>query len=294
MILLQSYQKRLESALDERIPSVLTHPKNLHFAMRDSILGGGKRLRGSLVYATGTRLGVEIESLDGPACAVEMIHAYSLVHDDLPAMDNADLRRGKPSCHKKYGEAMAILVGDALQALAFHALIHNSKLLSLPQNVIKMVEYLSQACGSRGMVGGQVIDLEATGRSLTLAELEDMHIHKTGALIRTSVLLGALACPEVDPAIFHALDHYGKCIGLAFQIQDDILDIEGQSKALGKPQGADANHGKPTYPSILGMEASKQHLNLLLEEAIEQLRLLPPTQNDMLAFIAQYMVDRQY
>ncbi len=290
--LLAFYQRRAETALDHWLPATTLAPKTLHEAMRYSVLDGGKRVRPFLVYATGTALGTTAESLDGPAAAVELIHAYSLIHDDLPAMDDDDLRRGKPTCHKAYGEAMAILAGDAIQTLAFHILAHDPKIDAIAERKLRMIETLAQASGSRGMCGGQAIDLEAVGKALDLPALENMHIHKTGALIRASVTLGALTCESADEAMLKKLDHYAKCIGLAFQIQDDILDIESDTATLGKPQGSDVASDKPTYPALLGMDGAKERANDLRDEAIASLAELDE-KADPLRWMADYIVSRK-
>lgn len=289
---MSAWQKRVNQALDNRLPKDEIQPSTLHQAMRSSVLLGGKRIRPVLVYAVGQCLGVNEELLDSPACSVEMIHAYSLIHDDLPAMDDDDLRRGQPTCHIRYGEAMAILAGDALQPLAFHILTPLAK--SIPtENVLKMTEILAEASGSRGMAGGQAIDLEAVGKKLNIAELENMHIHKTGALIRASVQLGALCQPNVTDKQLEALDHYGKCVGLAFQVQDDILDIEGSTEILGKPQGADAALNKPTYPAILGLAESKQLALELHEDAISHLEIFGENAQ-ILRELSAYIIGREY
>ena len=287
------YQNRASRALDRRLPAPDLHPSDLHQAMRYAVLGGGKRIRPVLVYATGAAVGAALDALDAPACAVECIHAYSLIHDDLPAMDNDDLRHGRPTCHKAFGEALAILAGDALQALAFQVLSQDSAMVADPAIRVKMLGLLAQAAGSRGMVGGQAIDLAAVGRELSLAELENMHIHKTGALIRASVLLGALSQPVIDPAVLDRLDRYAKCIGLAFQIRDDILDVVGDTATLGKPQGSDRVLDKPTYPALLGLEGAREHARALYEEALTSLEPLGP-ETDPLRWIAAYIVERAY
>jgi farnesyl diphosphate synthase len=284
-------QTRAENALEQWLPAATLHPARLHEAMRYTVLGGGKRVRPLLVYAAGGALGVDIAALDGPSCAVELIHAYSLVHDDLPAMDDDDLRRGKPTCHKAFDDATAILAGDALQTLAFYILAHDAAMQAEARARLQMVETLALASGSRGMVGGQAIDLAAVGRALSLPELEDMHIHKTGALIRASVALGALSHPYHDHGIFHRLDRYACCIGLAFQIRDDILDIESDTATLGKAQGADIARDKPTYPSLLGMAEAKQRAHQLYQEALDCLTPLD-TPADPLREIAAYIVER--
>ena len=288
---ISSCQARVEATLQQWLPPVKTPPARLHEAMRYSTLGGGKRVRPVLAYATGQALGIEAERLDAPACAVELIHTYSLVHDDMPAMDNDDLRRGRPTCHKQYDEATALLVGDALQTLAFYILSHDKRMQADAEARIQMVEMLAISSGSRGMAGGQAIDLDSVGTELDLAQLENMHIHKTGALIRTSVRLGTLFQPDLDQTLVHKLDHYAKCIGLAFQIRDDILDVEGDTETLGKTQGKDQANDKPTYPSLLGLSESKERAQMLLDEAIESLQMLDE-RADPLRWIAEYIVNR--
>lgn len=290
---LGAYQKRIELALDHWLPLATAHPTHLHLAMRYVTLGGGKRIRPALVYSSGTALGVDPAALDGPACAVELIHAYSLVHDDLPAMDNDDLRRGRPTCHKAYNEATAILAGDALQSLAFHVLAKDPAIAVDAELRLKMIETLAQAAGSRGMAGGQAIDLAAVGRDLDIAELEDMHIHKTGALIRASVLLGALSRTGLDAAQLARFDHYAKCIGLAFQIRDDILDVEGDPARIGKASGADQARNKPTYPALLGLSGARQRCEELCEEALESLTDLDE-RADVLRELCEYVVLRDH
>lgn len=258
--------------------------------MRYAVLGSGKRIRPALVFASGQAVGSSSALLDGPACAIECIHAYSLIHDDLPSMDDDDLRRGKPSCHKAFDEATAILAGDALQSLGFHILAHNCD--GLPeQNRLQMIQLLAQAAGSRGMVGGQVIDLESSGRQLDIAELEDMHIHKTGALIRASVVLGALTHVDIEQAQLDKLDHYAKCVGLAFQIRDDILDVEGETATLGKQTGADSSLEKPTYPALIGLQAARERASELHENAIESLSGFG-SEADPLRWISLYTIER--
>ena len=268
---LRNCQQRVENALDAFLPSPQTHPADLHQAMRYAVLDGGKRVRPLLVYASGQALGASGPALDAAACAVECIHAYSLVHDDLPAMDNDDLRRGKPSCHRAFSEAQAILAGDALQARAFHILAHADMGNVSPATRLRMIELLSQAAGSRGMAGGQSIDLASVGKMLDIAELEDMHIHKTGALIRASVLLGTLCTDSAPESACKALDHYGKYIGLAFQVQDDILDVTGETGEIGKQAGADQALNKPTYPSLLGLAGARDRARELHQAALDSL-----------------------
>jgi len=289
---LPRFRAQVEQALDALLPSPRTLPFRLHEAMRYAVLGGGKRLRPVLVYATGEALGLDVASLDGPACAVELIHAYSLVHDDLPAMDNDDLRRGKPTCHKAYDDATAILVGDALQTLAFRALVEGQAGHADAEARLKMMACLVMASGSRGMVGGQAMDLAAEGEELTLAELESLHIHKTGALIRASVMLGALCTRDFDQDRLEKLDHYAKCIGLAFQIQDDILDVEGDTAELGKTSGADALLHKATYPGLLGLNESREHADNLVRDALSSLEDFDD-RADCLRDIAHYIIERR-
>jgi farnesyl diphosphate synthase len=286
-------QQRVEQALDRTLPPSTTLPTRLHEAMRYATLSGGKRIRPLLVYATGQALDVAWERLDIPACAVELIHAYSLVHDDLPAMDDDDLRRNKPTCHRAYDEATAILVGDALQSLAFKSLCYDPQMQANARTRLDMVETLARASGSRGMAGGQAIDLDAVGRELNLAELENLHIHKTGALIRASVRLGALLDENDDKEFIQRLDHYAKCIGLAFQIHDDILDIEGDTETLGKTKGKDMAQDKPTYPSLLGLAGSKEKAEELIEEALQSLDVLN-SDADPLRWIGDYIIARNH
>ena len=288
---IKSYQARVDKALEYWLPAENIQPDHLHAAMRYSVLGDGKRIRPVLTYATGNTLGVPLASLDGPSCAVELIHAYSLIHDDLPAMDDDDLRRGRPTCHKAFDEATAILAGDALQALSFHILAHDQAMETTAKNRLKMIDVLALASGSRGMAGGQAIDLASVGQELSLAQLENMHIHKTGALIRSAVKMGALSCPDISNDQIDKLDHYAKCIGLAFQVWDDVLDIEGDTEVIGKPQGSDVEREKPTYPNLLGLAGAKQTATDLHNQAIESLQDFGESA-DTLRWIADYIVSR--
>jgi geranylgeranyl pyrophosphate synthase len=289
--LLQEYGARADLQLQQRLPGAQIHPARLHQAMRYAVFNGGKRVRPALVYLTGTALEANLDKLDAPACAVELIHAYSLVHDDLPSMDNDDLRRGLPTCHKAFDEATAILAGDALQTLAFQVLSQADG-IGLTQR-LAMLETLALAAGSRGMAGGQALDMDAVGKSLNIAELEDMHIHKTGMLIRASVKLGALTQLEADSQVLERLDHYAKCIGLAFQVQDDILDVEGETATLGKTTGHDSALNKPTYPALLGLAAARQMARDLLAQALDALEGFGPG-FDPLRWMASYIVSRDY
>lgn len=261
---LQHHAQRVEQALDKLLPAQDASPARLHTAMRYASLGAGKRVRPFLVYATGCMLGASLDALDAPACAVELMHAYSLVHDDLPAMDDDDLRRGRPTCHRAFDEATAILAGDALQTLAFAALAR-APLLDAEQR-LRMIDSLSAASGTQGMAGGQAIDLAAVGHTLAIEELETMHRMKTGALIAASVQLGALAA-RADQDTQHRLQQYAQAIGLAFQVQDDILDVTASTQTLGKSQGKDAANAKPTYVSLLGLDGAREHARQLCAEA---------------------------
>lgn len=285
-------RERLETALLHWLPAAATHPARLHEAMRYAVLDGGKRIRPTLVYAGGHALGASPACLDAPACAVELMHAYSLVHDDLPAMDDDDLRRNKPSCHRAFDEATAILAGDALQSLAFHVLAHARQDDLDAATRLLMLDRLALAAGSRGMAGGQAIDLAATGRQLNIAELEDMHIHKTGALVRASVLLGAHCAGHASAAQLDSLDHYAKCIGLAFQIRDDILDVEGETHMLGKHTGMDLQREKSTYPALMGLEAARQRARELHGEAVNSLSGFGE-RADPLRWISAYIIERE-
>jgi len=247
---------RVEAMLERSLPGAGQAPQRLHAAMRHAVLGGGKRMRPLLVYAGGAVLGVEAEELDAPAAAVELIHAYSLVHDDLPAMDDDDLRRGRPTVHVAFDEATAILAGDALQTRAFEVLAQDAASARVR---LAWVQTLAQASGVAGMCGGQALDIDATGREQSLDELARMHAWKTGALIRASVRLGALA-GGAEGATLERLDRFAAALGLAFQIRDDILDVEASSEQLGKTAGKDVAQAKSTYPALLGMEGAKARL----------------------------------
>ena len=284
-------QTRVDAALERYLPAASVPPKRLHEAMRYAVLAPGKRIRPILTIATGLALDAPIEVLEAPAASVELIHAYSLIHDDLPAMDDDDLRRGRPTCHRQFDEATAILAGDALQALAFDVLLGpDTDLLDADARLI-MARTLAQASGSSGMAGGQAFDLAAVGHALSLAELENIHAHKTGALIRASVMLGYYASGCTDRGLGQRLERYATCIGLAFQVQDDILDIEGATEVIGKPQGSDAVRDKPTYPGILGMDGAKLVARDLCTEAVSCLEALGE-RAATLTMIAEYIVKR--
>ena len=286
------YQARIGCVLEAALP--IQAPNYLTEAIRYSVLGGGKRVRAILVYATGKALKIKMENLDSAAAAIEMLHTYSLVHDDLPCMDDDDLRRGKPTTHIAYDEATAVLAGDALQTSAF-------EILSTPidgicaENQLKLLNILATASGVNGMVKGQAIDLAAVGKTITEDELEVMHLNKTGALIKASVLMASYCTDVSESTEAEAqrvkLADYALSIGLAFQVQDDILDIQSDTETLGKQQGADIAAGKPTYPSIIGMGAAKEKLLKLHEKAINSLKEFGQ-EADLLREIADYIVKR--
>jgi farnesyl diphosphate synthase len=280
---------RVESTLAALLPAPEIEPVRLHGAMRYAVLGGGKRIRPLLCYGAGEALGVSPTLLDRPAAAIELIHAYSLVHDDLPAMDDDDLRRGRPTCHRAYDEATAILAGDALQSLAFQALAEAEALSALTRSA--MIETLARASGSRGMAGGQALDLAAEGLSLDRAMLEHIHIHKTGALIRASVQMAILADGPLELERAERLDRYAKCLGLAFQIQDDILDVEGQPGATGKTGGRDQALNKATYPSVVGLAEAKDLAATLIADALAAISVFP-ARADALRWIAESLDGR--
>jgi geranylgeranyl pyrophosphate synthase len=286
---MESYRARIEQVLDRCLALPDAGTPRLREAMRYSTLGGGKRLRPALVYLTGESLGATLRELDAPAAAVELIHVYSLVHDDLPAMDDDDLRRGRPTCHRAYDEATAILVGDALQALAFSVLAEDTHAAATTR--LAMIRTLAQAAGTAGMAGGQAVDLAAVGQRLSVNAVENMHRRKTGALIKGSVLLGAVGAGIQSGTDFQALELFGDEIGLAFQIQDDILDVEGDAAVLGKQTGADAALSKPTYPSTVGLPAARERARDLRDRAIQALAPLG-TRSTPLVELAHFVVSR--
>ncbi len=290
---LNQYQQRVDLALDNYLPVEDPPEHNLAEAIRYSVIGGGKRIRPAMVYAAGEAMGAAPEVLDIPACAVEMIHAYSLIHDDLPAMDNDDLRRGRPTCHKAFDEATAMLAGDALQALAYEILTRDRHKNLSPEHRLDMLQLLTEASGAHGMAGGQAVDLASVGKPLTLEQLESMHRLKTGALIRASILLGAMCKPDISSEELAILSDYAHCIGLSFQIQDDILDVISDTETLGKPQGSDEAQSKPTYPAIIGLEAAKE---LALEQHEMALQYLQPLGHnaETLRQLSAYIVERDY
>jgi len=282
---------RMENVLAEQLPPSRIAPSRLHDAMRYSTLGGGKRVRAMLVFGAGEVSGAQPKRLDVVAGSVEMIHAYSLIHDDLPCMDDDVLRRGKPTCHVEFDEATALLAGDALQSLAFQQL-SQARLADDPAAQLEMIDLFAAACGSRGMAGGQAIDLESVGKGLALPELEFMHILKTGALIRASVVMGArCGTPLAKEQLAH-LDRFAKCVGLAFQVVDDILDEEGDAASLGKTAGKDKAAGKPTYTSLMGLSEARRFAEELLADALEAVESFGP-RAERLRQIADFIVHRR-
>jgi geranylgeranyl diphosphate synthase type II len=294
--MIAAYQKRCQTRVDTALETLFQAPRTelerLYRAMRYSVMNGGKRVRPLLVYAACEALDGDLERADGAACAVELIHAYSLVHDDLPAMDDDDLRRGQPTTHKAFDEASAILAGDGLQSLAFEVLADRRRNPQDAETRLQMIELLSQAAGPAGMVGGQAIDLGSVGQRLDQQALEVMHRHKTGALIEASVALGALASGNTDELAHKALRQYARAIGLAFQVQDDILDVESDTATLGKTQGKDEAHDKPTYPALLGLDAAKDYALELRDQALHVLRPLDNSA-EPLRELARYIVERR-
>ncbi len=290
--LLRSYRARADEALSARLPSAEGRESSLHLAMAYACLQGGKRVRPALVYSTGSGLGASLTQLDSAAAAVEMVHAYSLVHDDLPAMDDDDLRRGQPTCHVKFDEATAILAGDALQALAFEVLCTDATLAADAATRLQLLTTLLQAAGHDGMVYGQAIDLAAVEKTLTLEQLQHMHRHKTGAIIKAAVLMGAQTA-GADPSAQSNLSEYAEAVGLSFQITDDILDVTADTATLGKRQGADASHDKPTYVSLLGLEGAKKQAEACHQQAMASLESLPSTL-EPLADLSRYVLERSH
>ncbi|HET8848253.1 MAG TPA: farnesyl diphosphate synthase [Marinobacter sp.] len=287
---LNTIRRQIDDQLTRLLDGAGASPRLLE-AMRYSVLGGGKRIRPALCVAAARAAGGEAGGALAPGCALELIHAYSLIHDDLPAMDDDDLRRGRATTHIAFDEATAILAGDALQTLAFECLTEAPDLSDHQR--LAMVRALARASGHLGMVGGQAIDLASVGQSLSVEQLETMHRHKTGALIRASVELGALSAPAVSAAQLSALDAFARALGLAFQVQDDLLDVEGDTAVIGKRQGSDVARHKPTYPALLGIEGARAKLNTLLADAQQALASFG-TEADPLRAMAHYVVARPY
>ncbi len=290
---LDAYKSRVDNALTQFLPEQTAGSTRLQAAMRYAITNGGKRVRPILTYSTGKALGLELERLDVAACALEMMHAYSLVHDDLPAMDDDDLRRGQPTLHKKYDEATAILAGDALQALAFTVLASNSDQQLSDTAKLHMITILGEASGANGMAAGHAIDLESVGKRLSLEQLENMHRHKTGALIKASVGMAVLIADLDNTTLQKQLEDYAGAVGLLFQIVDDILDVISDTETLGKPQGADLALNKPTYPALLGLDGAKQYAQKMHHSAINSLGGLG-NDFDELRDLSEYILNRTF
>lgn len=285
-------QTRVEQVLSTAMPAESETPATLHQAMRYAVLGGGKRVRALLAYAAGEFCGASLENIDASAAAVELIHAFSLVHDDMPCMDDDDLRRGKPSTHKQFGDATALLAGDALQSLAFE-LIASEQLTIPATQKVSILHCLAFATGSRGMAGGQSIDLESTGIKLTQAQLAEMHALKTGALMHAAAMMGAYSASDADTKKYGAVDTYAKAIGLAFQVVDDILDAEADTATLGKTAGKDAEQDKSTYVTLLGLDTAKSLAQSLYQQALAPLEAYSQ-EADMLRSLASFITQRQF
>lgn len=288
----RSRQVRIETSLQTLLPAADIPPERLHDAMRYTVLGGGKRVRPLLSFAAGELNNADEERVTIAAVAVELIHAYSLVHDDMPCMDDDVLRRGKPTCHVEYDQATALLAGDSLQSLAFQ-LLAEYRLADSPQMQLEMIKRLAQAAGSRGMAGGQAVDLASVGKTLSLPELEFMHIHKTGALIRAAVMLGAYCGNSLNESQLTSLDHFAKCIGLAFQVVDDLLDAEATTATLGKTAGKDAENNKPTYVSILGSNRARELAEELRRDAYQSLEVFGATA-ERLRQLTDFIIHREF
>ncbi len=286
---IEEYTGRIQARLSEWLPAAGTPPGKLHEAMRYAVFNGGKRIRPLLVYATGECVGADVDRLDAPAAAIEYIHAFSLVHDDLPAMDDDDLRRGKPTVHRKFDEATAILAADALQPLAFAVLADTPNTDGATR--ARLVRLLADACGSLGMTGGQSLDLDAEGKTQTAAEIEHMYALKTGALIRASVLSACLLAPGLDRDGYEALDAFATAIGVAFQIKDDLLEIDGDTEAIGKSTASDVEHDKATYAAQCGIEAARARCDELLNGGLERLEAFG-RRAEPLRFLARFIVER--
>lgn len=290
---ISEYRSRIDAALDRWLPNPEAKPSKLHEALRYSVLGGGKRVRPLLVYATGEALDLDPVQLDPIAVAVEVIHAYSLVHDDLPAMDDDKLRRGRATTHIAFDEATAILVGDALQSLAYYVLAADSAYDSTPEIRGRLIRCLAEAIGSTGMAGGQLMDLEAEGAELTPEELEDLYSRKTGRLIRASIMMPCHCRFDTTEQEFDRLDQFARMVGLAFQVKDDVLDVEGSTDVIGKPQGSDIKNGKATYPSIAGLEGAKARAEDLYNDAMSHLGHVG-NDTESLRWLSAYIVQRNH
>jgi len=286
-------QKRINLFLEQQLAELVINDEKLHQAMAYGLLIGGKRIRPYLVYITGEALGINLNDLDGIAGALECIHAYSLLHDDLPAMDDDDLRRGKPTCHKAFDEATAILAGDSLQTLAFDILANHNFSESIKPKQIKLIQQLVTASGYQGMCGGQALDLAATDKEINLEQLEALHSLKTGALLEASVLMVAECAEYITEQDKLALKEYAQLVGLAYQVQDDIIDITSTQEQLGKPSGSDLALNKSTYPALLGLEGAQQKAENLFQQALQALASLPYNTQSLAEF-ATFIIKRSH
>jgi len=289
----EAFQQRINQFLEQQLTQLLVNDEKLHKAMNYGLLIGGKRIRPYLAYITGEALGVSLNDLDGIAGALECIHAYSLLHDDLPAMDDDDLRRGKPTCHKVFDEATAILAGDALQTLAFDIIANHNFSDAVKPKQIKLVQLLVTASGYQGMCGGQALDLAATDKEITLTQLETVHSLKTGALLAASILMVAECAPNITEQEKRAFKEYAQLVGLAYQVQDDIIDITSSEEQLGKPSGSDLAANKSTYPALLGLEGAQEKAENLFQQALQALARLPYNTQSLAKF-ATFIVKRSH
>lgn len=287
------FQKRIDTFLALQLDKLSINDDKLHQAMRYGLLIGGKRMRPYLAYITGEALGASLADLDGIAGALECIHAYSLLHDDLPAMDDDDLRRGQPTCHKAFDEATAILAGDSLQTLAFDILANHNFSQAIQPKQIKLIQQLVLASGYQGMCGGQALDLAATNQQIDLEKLEKLHSLKTGALLEASVLMAAECATQATEKDKEALKKYAQLIGLAYQVQDDIIDITSTEEQLGKPSGSDLAANKSTYPALLGLQGAQQKAENLFQQALQALTTLPYNTHSLAEF-ATFIVKRNH
>jgi farnesyl diphosphate synthase len=287
----QRYQERINQKLEYKLQQLSDTAPRLKQAMQYGLLIGGKRIRPFLVYAAGEMLSAELSSLDSCATALECVHAFSLIHDDLPAMDDDDLRRGKPTCHIAFDEATAILAGDALQTLAFDILAHDEALESSSEKKLALLKILTQATGYEGMCGGQSMDMDATDTLITLEQLEALQQRKTGALIQAALQMAYIASPVESKDVLDSLSTYGRAVGLAFQVQDDILDVTSDTEILGKPQGSDLESNKSTYPNLLGLEGAQAFAQELYQQALQALSTLPYNTKVLESF-ASYIINR--
>ena len=293
LVNIEQYQLRINQYLANKLNQLTVNDENLLAAMRYGLLIGGKRMRPYLAYITGEALGANLNDIDGIAAALECIHAYSLLHDDLPAMDNDDLRRGKPTCHKAFDEATAILAGDSLQTLAFDILANHDFTQAIAAKRITLIQQLVNASGYQGMCGGQALDLSATGKTIELSELETLHSLKTGALLQASVLMAAECSPKATPTDKANLTNFAQYVGLAYQVRDDIIDITSSEEELGKPKGSDIAANKSTYPALLGLQGAQEKAQDLYQQSLQALSTLPYNSRALSDF-ATFIIERTH